>query len=100
MADISRISVPRGHLLAQEPRLYSVCRALDALAAFDRALQPAEPFATDENGHRLFTDEDAEALGEKSGVALDRVWEVAQRINALRKEDVEALGKPSTQTPS
>jgi hypothetical protein len=44
----------------------------------------------DDSGARLFTDEDAIALGNKSAIALDRVAKVAQRLNGLGKEDVEA----------
>jgi hypothetical protein len=44
----------------------------------------------DENGKRMFNDADAVALGEMSGMALDRVAKVAQRLNGLAAEDVEA----------
>lgn len=43
----------------------------------------------DENGNRLFTEEDVEWLGTKNAKAVDRIYEVAQRINGMRKEDVE-----------
>lgn len=45
----------------------------------------------DASGQRLFDDADAEALGTKSAKALDRVFEVAQRLNGLGKKDIEAL---------
>ncbi len=45
----------------------------------------------DEDGKRVFTDEDAELLGRKSAAALNRVFEVAQRLSGLRPEDVEEL---------
>ncbi|MFO8014747.1 MAG: phage tail assembly chaperone [Phycisphaerae bacterium] len=45
----------------------------------------------DEAGRRLFSDDDAAALGAKSGRALDRIFEAAQRLNGLGPEDVEAL---------
>jgi len=45
----------------------------------------------DEQGNRIFRDEDAEVLGRKSAVALNRVFEVAQRLAGLRPEDVEEL---------
>lgn len=45
----------------------------------------------DENGKRIFSDKDAEALGRKSAVALSRVFEVAQRLSGMRPEDVEEL---------
>jgi len=45
----------------------------------------------DEEGSRIFQDEDAELLGRKSAVALNRVFEVAQQLSGLRPEDVEEL---------
>ncbi|MEW6048250.1 MAG: hypothetical protein AB1609_17535 [Bacillota bacterium] len=45
----------------------------------------------DEHGNRLFTDEDAELLGRKSATALNRVFEVAQRLSGLTPADVEEL---------
>lgn len=45
----------------------------------------------DEDGNRIFNDEDAEALGKKSAAALDRIFAVAQRLSGLRPEDVEEL---------
>lgn len=45
----------------------------------------------DENGKRLFTQQDIDALAKKSGAALDRVYAVAQRLSGLSKEDVEDL---------
>jgi len=45
----------------------------------------------DEDGKRVFSDEDAELLGRKSAAALNRVFEVAQRLSGLRPEDVEEL---------
>lgn len=48
-----------------------------------------------EDGKRLFSDADANLLGEKSAAALDRVFTVAQRLSGLRDEDVEDLAKNS-----
>jgi hypothetical protein len=45
----------------------------------------------DENGARLFSEEDVEALGGKSARALDRVYAVAQRLAGLSPEDVKEL---------
>lgn len=45
----------------------------------------------DEGGNRIFKDEDADALGMKSGAALEKVFSVACRLNRLRNEDVEEL---------
>lgn len=45
----------------------------------------------DEQGQRLFTDEDIDALGAKSGVALERVSRIAQRLNRMTDRDLEDL---------
>lgn len=50
----------------------------------------------DENGERLFQEEDTFPLGGKSAAALDRIFTVAQRLNGLRDEDVEELAKNSS----
>ena len=49
----------------------------------------------DENGERLFQEEDTFPLGGKSASALDRIFTVAQRLNGLRDEDVDELAKNS-----
>jgi len=49
----------------------------------------------DEGGNRLFTDADAKLLGKKSALALNRVFEVAQKLSGLTPEDVEELAKNS-----
>jgi len=46
-----------------------------------------------EDGKRLFTEADVEALGGKSASALDRVFGVAQRLSGLTPKDVEDLSK-------
>ena len=45
----------------------------------------------DEGGQRLFSDAEAEALGGKSGAAMDRVYAVAQRLSGLTEQDVKEL---------
>jgi len=47
----------------------------------------------DEDGERIFSDEDVDALGRKSAAALDRVFSVAQRLSGLRAADIEELRK-------
>ena len=54
----------------------------------------------DETGQRLFTDEEVDLLGAKSGAALDRVFAVAQKLNGLSGTDVEELEKNSSGVPS
>lgn len=47
--------------------------------------------AVDDEHQRLFSEADIEALADKSGKALDRLFAVAQRLNGFRKEDLEEL---------
>lgn len=45
----------------------------------------------DEDGKRLFSNADVKELGAKSAAALDRVFEVAQRLSGLSDDDVDEL---------
>jgi hypothetical protein len=63
----------------------------------------------DDDGARLFTDADVAALGEKSGAAIDRVYDVAARLSGLSEEDEKEMaedfggeggGSSSTASPS
>jgi len=54
----------------------------------------------DEQGARLFSDLDAEALGRKSAKALARVYDVAARLNGLTEADAEELAKNSASGPA
>lgn len=45
----------------------------------------------DETGKRLFTENDVQALSQKSASALQRVFIVAQRLSGITKEDTEEL---------
>ena len=49
----------------------------------------------DEDGGRIFQDADVAALGRKSAIALNRVFEVAQRLSGITAEDVDELTKNS-----
>lgn len=51
--------------------------------------------ACDEAGKLLFTAADVEILGQRSGVALDRVFDVSRRVNGLDGEAVDEMGKAS-----
>lgn len=44
----------------------------------------------DEQGNRVFSDQDIAALGKKSAAALERVFAVAQEMSGLSDEDIEA----------
>ena len=43
----------------------------------------------------MFTDRDVERLGKKSALALDRIYEVAQRLNGIGKKEIDELTKNS-----
>jgi len=47
----------------------------------------------DKDGNRLFTDADAEWLGDKAAGPLSAIFNIAVRLNRLRNEDVEELTK-------
>lgn len=49
---------------------------------------------------RIFTPEDIDWLGEKSSVALSRVYSVAQRLSGLSDEDVEVMTSMLGEAPS
>lgn len=50
----------------------------------------------DEQGKRLFSDADVEALAAKSGAAVGRVYDVAQRLAGLGAEDIEEITRNFT----
>ena len=54
----------------------------------------------DDNGERLYGDDEASELGTKSSVVLNRLFDKAWALNALRTEDVDALGNDSPSDPS
>src|SRR5258706_5508781 len=47
----------------------------------------------DDQGARLFADSDAASLGGKSSLVLDRLFTQAQKLNKIRKQDVDELTK-------
>lgn len=48
---------------------------------------------TDDQGVRLFTEKDIEALGKKSARALQRLFNAAQTLNGLSLEEQEKIEK-------
>lgn len=54
----------------------------------------------DDEGNRLFSDEDAIALGDKSAYALERVFDAARRLSGLSEDDVEELAESFAPAPS
>jgi hypothetical protein len=57
-------------------------------------------FACDAEGKRIFSDGDAVALGKKSALALNRVFDVGRKMNGWSKEDVAELEGNSEDAPS
>jgi hypothetical protein len=49
----------------------------------------------DEEGNRLFGDDDVALLAKKSAAALERVFNVAQRLSGLTSSDLDELAKAS-----
>jgi hypothetical protein len=49
----------------------------------------------DENGKRLFSSNDVETLGEMDSEVLDRIYQVAARINGLSADSAEQVAKNS-----
>lgn len=47
----------------------------------------------DENGDRVFSDDDADQLGAKSAGVLERLFEVAQRLNGMGAAAEEEIAK-------
>jgi len=68
-------------LIGKEGRMENVRARLVSLTLCDAA------------GARLFTDAEVETLGNKSARALDRVFTVAQRINGIGTDAVDAAKK-------
>lgn len=54
----------------------------------------------DANGERLFSDDDIKALGEKSSIALQRIFDAAIRLSAMRPEDVDGIYEDLKGDPS
>jgi hypothetical protein len=47
----------------------------------------------DEAGVRLFAEADAPAIGKKSAAALQRIFEVAQRLSRIGNDDIKELSE-------
>ncbi len=54
----------------------------------------------DDEGNRLFTSNDITVLGKKSAAALNRVFEVAQRLSGLSAKDIEELSEELAENPT
>lgn len=51
-----------------------------------------------EQGERVFSDDQSDMLGHKNAAAIDRIYSVASRLAGISKEDEEALEKNSVTT--
>lgn len=51
--------------------------------------------ACDKDGRRLFADNQADALGEKNAAAIERCYDVAERLNLIGDQEVVAESKKS-----
>lgn len=54
----------------------------------------------DEDGEKLFSVEDVVDLGKKSASALQRIFDVAQRLSGITDDDVEELSEEMEANPS
>jgi hypothetical protein len=45
----------------------------------------------DEAGERLFTDQDAPALGAKNGAVIDKLYDIASRLSGLSEEEKQEM---------
>lgn len=54
----------------------------------------------DEDGKPILSDADMDALGERSSVEINRVFDAAWKLNAFTQEAVDALGEGSQNAPS
>jgi hypothetical protein len=54
----------------------------------------------DEKGKRLFTDVEIKELAKKSASALQRIFDVAQKLSGIGADDVESLLKNSESAPA
>jgi hypothetical protein len=85
-------------------RAMSVAERIRFESAFDRDRTKAIPalltFAlADADGNPMFTEADIEALSGKSMPVLLRLFQIAQKKNALTPEDVRELEKKSQPSP-
>ena len=54
----------------------------------------------DKDGVRMFTDKDVHALGKKSANALQRVFDVAQKLSGITGDDIDELAEELEVNPS
>lgn len=52
----------------------------------------------DDHGKRLFTNDEAEALGDKLARPMNRIFTKCQQMNGMTKEDIDFFAKSSSMT--
>lgn len=52
----------------------------------------------DENGDRMFTEEEVVKLGKKNGKVVSRLFDIANRLNDAGEGAIDAAKKPSDET--
>ena len=72
----------------------------DVEAAFTYAESLLVKTLADEDGKRIFSDDQVEELAQKSGTVLDVLYEKAAKLNNLRQSDIEDLEKNLQPSPS
>lgn len=50
-----------------------------------------------ESGEKLFSDDDIDALNDKSGAAMEVLGSAASRLSGMNQNEVNEMGKPSSQ---
>lgn len=81
----------------EAPMVESAAAGKDATFANFRARLVAL-VCVNEDGSRMFTLDDVEALGNKSGAAIGRIADAAIALNGITPEEADELGKESAAT--
>lgn len=81
----------------ENPMAMAAARGKEASLANFRARLMALTVVT-EDGERMFSVEDAAALGKKRASAVDRIATVAMELSGITNEDLDELGKDTAPT--
>lgn len=99
-----RVSVPEwgGHVYVQALTAIERERLGQASESCEWGVAPlvAAHCLVDAEGLRIFSDEDAADLSQKSGVVLDRILRVFNSLNGLEEDGIAAAVGKSAPTPT
>lgn len=84
---------------AWELEAYLERKGVGAAAAKNVRAKLVARCLVDESGERVFGEADVAALGRKSAKALDRLFDVAQRLNGLTETEMKAIEGNSKGVP-